>query len=181
MAAVFFNYIVGYMIASSDGRYAGRNKRVLLAIGLAQNICLLGYYKYTGFIIENWNTVSGQSLVFSQIVLPLGISFFTFQLIAYLLDCYRGNVEEHSPIHYLLFITFFPQLIVGPIVHHGDMIPQFRNEKRTFFDRARFMVGLFLFSLGCGKKVLLADPLTAYAEVFLDNIAGSDALTGGRR
>ncbi|WP_144938461.1 MBOAT family protein [Paenibacillus sp. 32O-W] len=177
---ILFNYVLGSRIRRlhvSDNKQH-RSKRILLAIGLAQNLALLGYYKYTNFFIENVNALTGESLALKSIVLPLGISFFTFQLIAYLADCYRGKVEEHSVIDYLVFITFFPQLIVGPIVHHGEIIPQLNQHRRRFFNQAEVMLGMFLFSIGCAKKLVLADPLTAYAEDFLADLPGADAPTG---
>ncbi|GIP31569.1 MBOAT family protein [Paenibacillus sp. J2TS4] len=180
VAAILFNYALGGRIRRLDGsdKKSRRSKRILLAVGLAQNLALLGYYKYTNFFIENLNALTGQSLTLKSIVLPLGISFFTFQLIAYLVDCYRGRVEEHSVIDYLVFITFFPQLIVGPIVHHGDIIPQLNQHRQAFFNKADVMLGLYLFSIGCAKKLVLADPLTAYAEAFLADLPGADPLTG---
>jgi len=174
---VLFNYVIGTMIVRAN--HAGRKglKRLLLGLGLLQNIGCLGYYKYTNFLIENINAVSGQSLTLTKIILPLGISFFTFQLIAFLVDCYRGKVEQFSLINFLVFITFFPQLIVGPIVHHSDVIPQLQEKSQRLFNRENFMLGVFLFSMGCAKKVSLADPLTAFAQGFYADIAAADTLT----
>jgi alginate O-acetyltransferase complex protein AlgI len=175
-AAVLFNYGIGFLMIRSKGRFALSQKRALLAIGLIQNITLLGYYKYSDFIITNYNTVSGESIPLLGILLPIGISFFTFQLIAYLIDCYRGQVGEYSFINYLLFITFFPQLIVGPIVHHKEIVPQFEDEQQPLFNRENVMLGLFIFSIGCAKKILLADPLTVYAQSFYSDVAGAGVI-----
>ncbi len=167
---VFFNYIVGSMIIQQDGEYAIRNRKVLLAIGLAENILLLGYFKYTDFFISNYNLITKQAIPLRNILLPIGISFFTFQLIAYLVDCYRGETKEYTVINYLLFITFFPQLIVGPIVHHKDIVPQFESGKQFRLNERNIMLGIFIFSIGCSKKLLLADPLTNYAQEFFQNV-----------
>ncbi len=177
VAAILFNYTIGTSIMHAGGQHAQRTKRLLLTIGLAGNIAFLGYYKYSNILIENINMLTNGNLSFTNIVLPLGISFFTFQFIAYLVDCYKGHIEEYSILNYLLFITFFPQLIVGPIVHHKEMIEQYDNERVTLFNAHNFMLGVFLFSIGCAKKILLADPLTGYAEAFLGNVAGSDMNT----
>ncbi|WP_432662836.1 MBOAT family O-acyltransferase [Wukongibacter baidiensis] len=167
---VFFNYIVGSMIIQQDGEYAIRNRKVLLAIGLAENILLLGYFKYTDFFISNYNLITKQAVPLRNIILPIGISFFTFQLIAYLVDCYRGETKEYTVINYLLFITFFPQLIVGPIVHHKDIVPQFESGKQFRLNERNIMLGILIFSIGCSKKLLLADPLTNYAQEFFKNV-----------
>ncbi|MCR2802828.1 MBOAT family O-acyltransferase [Paenibacillus soyae] len=174
---VFFNFAIGSLIV-----IAGRNgrvwsKRLLLTAGLLFNVGFLGYYKYANFAIENINLISGQGFPLLEIALPLGISFYTFQLIAYLVDCYRGHTKETPIIDFLLFITFFPQLIVGPIVHHGDVIPQFQDRSLRLFNRANLMLGMFLFSIGCAKKIMLADPLTDYAAAFYANTGAGDTLT----
>ncbi|MFC4779121.1 MBOAT family O-acyltransferase [Paenibacillus sp. GCM10023252] len=171
---IFFNYVISSMILNAESTAV---KRMLLTLGLAQNILFLGYYKYSNFMIENYNAITGSSQALLNIVLPLGISFFTFQLIAHLVDCYRGQTKEHSVINFLVFITFFPQLLVGPIVHHNDFVPQLDNERQPFFNKANMMLGMFLFSVGCAKKILLADPLTGFAASFFHDIAAGDTLT----
>lgn len=176
IAAIIFNYMIGVSIIRASGRHAKLKKKLLLTIGLIENIALLGYYKYANFVIENVNVVTGKSYDLMDILLPLGISFFTFQLIAFLVDCYRGNTKEYSFINYLLFITFFPQLIVGPIVHHKEVVPQFEDKQRSLFNKYNMMLGIFLFSMGAAKKVVLADPLTAYGEAYFADVASFDVL-----
>ena len=90
---------------------------------------MLGYYKYTDFFIKNVNFIAGTHIPLQHIILPIGISFFTFQLIAFLVDSFRGETKNYDIIDYLLFITFFPQLIVGPIIHHAEIVPQFEDKK----------------------------------------------------
>ena len=116
VGSVAFNYVVGRMLSEHPNTRT-RRRRVLFCFGLLGNIGLLGYYKYTDFVLFNVNTLFGEEIPYKNIVLPIGISFFTFQLIAYLVDSYRGLTRDYELLNYLLFITFFPQLIVGP--NHG--------------------------------------------------------------
>jgi D-alanyl-lipoteichoic acid acyltransferase DltB (MBOAT superfamily) len=144
--------------------------KFLFAVGILMNIAFLGYYKYTDFFITNVNFITHTDIALRHIILPIGISFFTFQLIAFLVDSYRGLTRSYSILDYLLFITFFPQLIIGPIVHHGEMVPQFEDETNARLNWDNVAVGLFLFSIGCAKKILLADPLTTHAQIFFDAV-----------
>lgn len=177
MADILINYAIGSFIVNLGHKKAVWGKRLLLTVGLLLNVAFLGYYKYANFAIENINLISGQGFPLLEIVLPLGISFYTFQLIAYLVDCYRGYTKETPIIDFFMFITFFPQLIVGPIVHHGDIIPQVQDKSMLKIQPANIMLGMFLFSIGCAKKILLADPLTDYAVAFYNNVAAGDTLT----
>lgn len=162
VVTVFFNYGIG------TGLHRLKKKKyriLLLSLGLIENIALLGYFKYANFFIDNMNAVFDLGWSNQKIILPIGISFFTFQLIAYVVDCYRGQTKEYRLLHYLLFITFFPQLIVGPIVHHAEVVPQFEDSSSHRWQRKNIALGLFILSVGCAKKVLLADPLTSFARV----------------
>jgi D-alanyl-lipoteichoic acid acyltransferase DltB (MBOAT superfamily) len=172
LASVVGNYIIGtLLLAIRETEATGRaQSKAALAIGIAANVALLGYYKYTDFFITNINAVAHTDITLRHIVLPIGISFFTFQLIAFLVDAYRGLTKSYSIVDYLLFITFFPQLIVGPIVHHGEMVPQFEDESNARLNWNNVAAGLFLFSIGCAKKILLADPLTINAQNFFDAV-----------
>ena len=169
LASITGNYLVGMTLIHLEGN-AKAQKKFIFAVGLAGNIALLGYYKYTDFFIENYNLLTGSSRALKHIVLPIGISFFTFQLIAFLVDCYRGETKQYDFINYLLFITFFPQLIVGPIIHHAEVVPQFENSENLRINFDHIALGLFLFSIGCAKKILLADPMTTQAQKFFNNI-----------
>ncbi|HEV2097534.1 MAG TPA: MBOAT family protein, partial [Stellaceae bacterium] len=120
---VLFNYYYGVKLARDHRR--GQPSRLALTIGLAANLLVLGYFKYTNFLLGNANAVFGTDFNIPDIILPLGISFFTFQKIAYLVDAYRGEAEEYDLLDFSLFVMYFPQLIAGPIVHHKEMIPQF--------------------------------------------------------
>lgn len=171
MGTVFFNYVIGSLIIRANEEGNTPSRKFLLAVGLIENIGLLGYFKYTNFFITNINAVAHTAIPMKDIILPIGISFFTFQLIAYIVDCYRGETKEYDVMDYLLFITFFPQLIVGPIVHHKDVVPQFADESQPRFNPDNFMLAVFIFSIGCAKKILLADPLTTYAQPFFSDVA----------
>ena len=116
--------------------------------------------------------MTGANFALKHIVLPIGISFFTFQLIAFLVDSYRGETKEYNIIDYLLFITFFPQLIVGPIVHHKEMVTQFEDEKNLKLNWNNIALGLFVFAIGCAKKMLIADVLTTSAQSFFGTTDG---------
>ena len=165
------NYIIGTLLSKIEEK--NLEKKLLLAIGLIGNIALLGFYKYTNFFIANFNLVTGGEHPYLDIALPIGISFFTFQLIAFLVDSYRGETKEYDIIDYLLFITFFPQFIVGPIVHHSEVVPQFENEKNQKINIENLTKGIFLFVIGCAKKICIADVLTSDAQGFFDNIQGN--------
>ncbi len=175
MGSVFGNYICGTSLIRMQSEQ-GIQRKLLLAVGILGNVGLLGYYKYTDFFIENWNFITGQSVPLMHIILPIGISFFTFQLIAFLVDCYRGECEQYDIVNYLLFITFFPQLIVGPIIHHSEVVPQFEDRKNQILNPDNIAKGLFLFSIGCAKKILLADPLTTSAQEFFNAIPSNPGM-----
>ena len=172
LCSIVGNYIIGSTMARMEGNQT-LQKKFLLGIGLAGNIGLLGYYKYTDFFIENYNMLTGSDYALKHIVLPIGISFFTFQLIAFLVDSYRGETKQYDIVNYLLFITFFPQLIVGPIIHHGEIVPQFENKANLKINYDNVAKGLFLFAIGCAKKILLADPMTTDAQSFFGSITSN--------
>lgn len=136
---------------------AAAGERALLAAGICANLGLLFYFKYYDFFAENINQLFGSSLLLKNVLLPLGISFFTFQQIGFLTDVYRGEAGRCSFVEYALFVSFFPQLIAGPIVNYGEMMPQFRAIGKRTFSWEQFAGGLYLFTLGMAKKVLIAD------------------------
>jgi D-alanyl-lipoteichoic acid acyltransferase DltB (MBOAT superfamily) len=152
-----FNYRLGMQL----GKNASKN---LLTLGIVINLATIAYFKYAGFIVLNLNTVTGNDWSLGNIILPLAISFFTFQQIAYLVDSYKGITKEYSFLHYALFVSFFPQLIAGPIVHHKDMLPQFSSIKRYQANALNFKIGLTIFAIGLFKKTVLADGIAVYAN-----------------
>ncbi|CAN5317365.1 peptidoglycan O-acetyltransferase [soil metagenome] len=159
IGSICFNFWLGQAIIRVK-----RQRRNLLWLGIAANLLFLGFFKYLHFASEIVTSLLGVSTTSAAIALPLGISFFTFTQIAYLVDTERGEVNETNPVHYALFVTFFPHLLAGPIIHHKEMMPQFANAATRRFDAESFARGLFLLALGLGKKVLIADPLGAIAN-----------------
>jgi alginate O-acetyltransferase complex protein AlgI len=161
-ASVAVNYAFGHKLSRDAA--AGKDDRAVLAAGIVFNLALLGYFKYADFFIANLNAATGASVPLLRVALPLGISFFTFTQVAYLVDAWKGKAAEYSATNYLLFVTFFPHLLAGPIIHHKEMMPQFADERLKRFDWENFARGLALFALGLGKKVLIADPLAPWAN-----------------
>src|ERR1700730_4441243 len=152
-------------------------RRAIGAFGVVLNLALLCYFKYTNFIFDSVNTLTGAPLPFFNIVLPLGISFFTFQQIAYLVDVMRGVKVERDIVSYTLFVSFFPHLIAGPLVHHAEMIPQFKRG-RTARSAVLAARGLAIFAAGLFKKVVIADNLAQFVSpVFAHLDAGGGVTT----
>jgi D-alanyl-lipoteichoic acid acyltransferase DltB (MBOAT superfamily) len=137
--------------------------KIILTIGIAFNLLLLGYFKYTDFLLTNINMAFSSQLPLLHIVLPLGISFFTFTQIAYLVDAYRSEAKEYDLINYALFVTFFPHLLAGPILHHKEMMPQFESGTNRSINYKNMALGVFLFFIGLFKKVIIADTLAKTA------------------
>jgi D-alanyl-lipoteichoic acid acyltransferase DltB (MBOAT superfamily) len=133
--------------------------RMVLLGGIAFNVCFLGYFKYLTFLESSINDVFGANLILTQVILPLGISFITFQKIAFLIDVHAGRVTDFTFRDYALFVLFFPQLVAGPIVHYREMMPQF-HAAPCRFDAENAAVGISLFFFGLAKKLVLADPLS---------------------
>lgn len=159
--SLLFNYFVGSVL--SQRMTILINKKLLLILGIAINLALIGYFKYANFFASTVNAVLDTGFNLNTIILPLGISFFTFQQIAYLVDGYQGETKEYSFLNYCLFVTFFPQLIAGPIVHHKEVMFQFVNKAIYRFNAEDMAVGITIFLLGLSKKVLLADTIAVYA------------------
>lgn len=127
-------------------------------------MALLGYFKYANFFLDNINTTFNTVYVLPPIILPLGISFFTFTQIAFLVDSYRGEAQEYTFLNYLQFVVFFPYLIAGPIVHHREMMPQFQSRWNMAVRYQNIICGLFIFSIGLFKKLIIADTFSIWAN-----------------
>lgn len=168
------NFAYGRLLAPREGQ---TRPRALLVAGVAVNLALLGWYKYAAFLAANLLALGGPDLALPPIVLPLAISFFTFQQIAYLVDTYRGLTREANPLHYALFVSFFPQLIAGPIVHHSEMMPQFAERRVTRVDLGALALALPWFTLGLFKKVVVADRLAEIATPIFAHAETGGALT----
>lgn len=164
LASICVNYFFGRLLTNN------RSKKILIA-GIAFNLLFLGYYKYTNFIIENLNYLFNAGFTMQNIILPLGISFFTFTQTAYLVDVYRGETKAYSKSDYLLFVTIFPHLIAGPILYHRDMIPQFSQSERYKINYKNLTYGILWFTVGLFKKVVIADKLAVYADRVFNSTA----------
>lgn len=160
LAVVYCNYLLARAIAASRG---GMRARRLMQFGVAANVAWLAWFKYATFIAGNVAVLTGIDFAIAAVVLPLAISFYTFQQIAYLVDVQRGEAEAYGLVDYALFVTFFPQLIAGPIVHHADMMPQFRQPTTYRFQDDAFAAGIAFFVMGLVKKLAIADPVGALA------------------
>ena len=164
LISIIFNYAVGDRLGNLDTNKAIRQKKFLLVIGIVSNLALLAYFKYANFFLDSLNTLFGSSWNAPQVILPLAISFFTFQQISYLIDAYNNQTKKYNFLYYCLFVTFFPQLIAGPIVHHKDIIPQFSQQNFQKDNREDLVVGITIFVIGLFKKVAIADSLAPLAN-----------------
>lgn len=164
-ASILFNYLIGLSIARQS---SAKPRHLLLILGLTGNLAALAYYKYANFFVSNLNQLAGIDLQFAEVILPIGISFFTFTQIAFLVDVYKGMASEYRFVHYMLFVTYFPHLIAGPILHHKEMMPQFSNPETYRINTAMLAMGLSWFTIGLAKKVLLADNLVGFVDPVFD-------------
>ena len=166
IGSIMFNYGAGFLIGH---RYFGKPK-LLLTFAIVSNLIMLGYFKYANFFIENLNQLAGTKLPLGEVLLPLGISFFTFTQIAFLVDTYQGKVKEFNFVHYTLFVTYFPHLIAGPVLHHKEMMPQFARLSTCNINWGNVAVGLTIFVLGLAKKVFIADTLADFSSPVFDAV-----------
>ncbi|AAU90842.1 MBOAT family O-acyltransferase [Methylococcus capsulatus] len=162
LVSVGFNFLAGRHISLMP--QGSKARRWLLAGSIAVDLVVLGYYKYANFFVRAVNDLSGAHWGFEEIVLPLGISFFTFTQIAFLVDAYRGRAREYRFVPYLLFVTYFPHLIAGPVLHHGEMMPQFSRDPGGRRIADDFATGFTLFLFGLFKKTVLADGIAPHAQ-----------------
>ncbi len=155
LGSIMCNYALGTVLTNHDIFQAKR--RWLLALGVSCNLLVLCYYKYLLFFVGIISTLVDKPVSVEEIILPLAISFFTFQQIAYLVDAYRGESKHYGFLNYCLFVTFFPQLIAGPIVHHKEMMPQFVKNRNQSLALQNIAIGSIIFTIGLFKKVIIAD------------------------
>lgn len=173
--------LIGFSIAANF--YVGTRLRAhavgrkyILILSVTFNLALLGIFKYAGFATGIFNQLSGATVPIPDIALPLGISFFTFTQIAYLVDVYRRKASEVNPVNYGLFVSFFPHLLAGPIFHHSEMMPQFASAANKKARADNIAVGVFLIAIGLSKKVLLADQFAIYADAGFQHPGNGSAL-----
>jgi D-alanyl-lipoteichoic acid acyltransferase DltB (MBOAT superfamily) len=174
VGSILFNYAMGVVILRA--RAANRQPVVAAALtfGVLADIALLGWFKYANFVVDNVNALTGAGFTLGHIILPLAISFFTFQKIAYLIDAARGETEPIGLLDFATFTAFFPQLIAGPIVHYREFVPQIQTRLFGRLNWRNVMVGLTIFSIGLFKKTVIADTLAAYANpLFTPRAAGA--------
>jgi alginate O-acetyltransferase complex protein AlgI len=174
--SLVFNYYVGSriraLVASDEPRKAG----AWCGFGVFVNLALLIYFKYTNFLLDNVNMALGTEFPLRRIILPLGISFFSFQRIAYLIDCRRGEVKRSSFSDFSLFAVFFPQLISGPIVRYNEVCPQFEKQRFIPGGRYNLLVGVVIFAIGLFKKTVIADNTAFIANPLFDAASHGTAL-----
>ncbi len=176
LGSIIGNYLLGKILT----RWC--NKKILI-IAISANLFLIGYYKYHNFFLENINYISDLQLPYANIFLPLGISFFTFQQIAFLIDVYSKKLTVTNFSNYALFISFFPQLIAGPIVHYHEIVPQMGQRRSLVVVNQDLKIGFSIFLIGLFKKFAIADTLAIYASpIFIqaDSLAVLDGMIAWR-
>ena len=154
LGSILVNYALSQVMLSSEKKVI---RLPLMLLGLFLNLGVLFYFKYHDFFADNMNAFFGTNFALYRLALPLGISFFTFQQLSYVIDSYRRTVPRYNILDYALFVTFFPQLVAGPIVLHSEIVPQFADPKNRRFNFDNFAPGLYAFALGLFKKVIVAD------------------------
>ena len=169
--SICFNYGISNIIMRTKD---SRQKKALLIFALIANIGVLGYFKYYNFFVENINSVFNVSFTFHHMILPLAISFFTFQQLSYIIDNYRGEAPDYTFLDFAAYIAFFPQLVSGPIVRHDEMIPQLNDISKKRINYTNLSKGIMAFSFGLAKKVLLADTFVSAVNWGFSNIASLD-------
>ncbi len=168
--SIFINFIFGKLIRKLYSK-------IILVISISANLLILGYYKYFNFFLDSLNSFSDYNFAIESIILPLGISFFTFQQITFLVDSYLGKVKEDKFSNYFLFVIFFPQLIAGPIVHHSEMMPQFKNNFKKNINLDNLTAGIITFIIGLFKKIVIADNIAKYSDPIFFAAESGIALT----
>ena len=177
VASIAVNYSIGLALVRGRAQPAATRNKAMIWFGVCANLALLGYYKYANFFLATLDSVAGTSWTLGTIILPLGISFFTFTQIAFLVDAYRGEVKECNFLHYSLFVTYFPHLIAGPILHHKEMMPQFAQPGMYAVNCRCIAVGLTVFFVGLCKKSVLADGVAPYVPMIFNAAGRGQELT----
>ena len=162
IASIAVNYALAKWMEATDADL--KKKKLLLVAGVLFNVGMLGYFKYYDFFISNINSLFATNFTLKNILLPLGISFFTFQQFSFLISVYKKEEKIEDIVNYALFVTFFPQLVAGPIVLYGEMMPQFVDEKNRKFNMDNFSKGVYMFCIGLFKKLVIADTLALFVD-----------------
>lgn len=164
--SILINFVIGKCIKKED-----KYKKIYFIIGAIFNVGLLCYFKYYDFFVENVNVLFKTDWTLKHLLLPLGISFFSFQQLSYLIDVYKGETKDYSLLNFSLFVTFFPQLIAGPIVLHSEIMPQFDDKEKQKLNWDNIASGIFMFSIGFFKKLVIADSFAIWATNGFDSTA----------
>ncbi|ESS59576.1 MBOAT, membrane-bound O-acyltransferase family protein [Enterobacter cloacae S611] len=160
LGSIIISYSLGMQLAKGAKR-----KKEMLTVGIVANLAVLCYYKYMNFFLDNINIITEQQFHIEGIILPIGISFYTFTQIAFLVDSYKGSAKEYDLVNYALFVTFFPHLIAGPILHHKEMMSQFKSLRTVPIKYNNILMGLMIFGIGLFKKTIIADTFAQWAEI----------------
>jgi alginate O-acetyltransferase complex protein AlgI len=169
LPSIVVNFTLGRHISESLAQPGGiRHAKWTLIAGVTLNLAVLAYFKYANFLVDNVNALWGWNVDIGRITLPVGISFFTFTQIAFLADTYRKGTKEYKFAHYGLFVTYFPHLVAGPVLHHAQMMPQFGSESTYRLQTANIAAGMAIFAIGLAKKVILADGISPFADAVFD-------------
>lgn len=176
--SIFFNYCIHRLfVRKGEKAVRGNERKLLLATAVIVNLCILIYFKYYNFFVDSLNLTFSTSFSIRELLLPMGISFITFQQIAFVVDSYRGEAEECRFTEYALFTAFFPHLLSGPIILHGDFIPLLRDARRKKPDWDHMASGIYLFACGLGKKVLLADVFGSAVDMGYGDVSALNTTT----
>ncbi len=170
--SIIINYLLYLMLNNIKSK---KTRKMLLIIGLIINIGSLIYFKYMDFFISNINIIFNKNFTLLHILLPLGISFFTFQQISFIIDSYKNEVPKYSLMYYASFVTFFPQLIAGPIVTYDELVPQFMDSKKKAINFDNLAKGIYIFAIGLTKKIIIADTFGLAVNWGFDNIGLLDS------
>lgn len=179
IVSILINYGITYGISHFRTTSSDKNplSKLLLFGGIILNIGILFYFKYYDFFISNFNVCFRTSIPLLHLVLPLGISFYTFQQLSYVIDVYRDDCEKYSFLEYAAYVSYFPQLIAGPIVYHSELIPQFRDHSKKQLCFTNLSKGIYAFALGLGKKVLIADTFSKIVTIGYGSIAELNSIS----
>lgn len=176
ITSIVINYSLGNWLHSENK--SDFQRKLILILGVIFNVGILGYFKYYDFFIENMNVLFRTNISFLNLMLPLGISFFTFQQLSFVIDSYQRKSLKYDFLSYCLFVTFFPQLIAGPIVLPSEMLPQFEDKKNKIVRYKNLNKGFYIFAIGLAKKVLLADVIASFADTGFDKMISLTFIEG---
>lgn len=177
LGSIAANYGFGRAIAGAMAAGDRRRGKAWLVAGIVFDLGLLSYFKYANFFVGTVDALLGLGWKIDHITLPIGISFFTFTQIAFLADTFQKGVREVRATHYGLFVTYFPHLVAGPVLHHAQMMPQFAQDATYRIDGANVAAGAAIFAIGLFKKIVLADSISPYADTLFTAADGGTALT----